>query len=344
MRGTSRGTLFSAAMCGRNEPGPSAKAWSTTAAGPRISCESALRRCSTPTLPLSASFSARPSSWSIARREVREARAGLRELRELRLGLGGDVRRIGAGLLEDLGDAAIAIERAGEQVDGLDLDVLALVGEGLRAGDERLGVGGVSLEMNRLLGGHGEGERTTVPASHLLCGARARPHDFEGEAVERSFGALLVTSVERAAFRVLKASVPRLQQNAVVHWSQALEAVTTGETQFRHPSRRRSHRPFQAPRSRKGRAIVSSTSRSLRPSEGRRMRRFAALAARGSRLARVVLWRRRTVSRREPLPHAGVARSGLRFVVASIRPGRRHDAERATPRKTAPVARLITTT
>ena len=32
---TSRWTLFSAAMCGRKDPGPSANAWSTTAAGPR---------------------------------------------------------------------------------------------------------------------------------------------------------------------------------------------------------------------------------------------------------------------------------------------------------------------
>ena len=61
-------------------------------------------------------------------------------------------RRLGARLAEDLRDAAVAIERAREQVDGLDLRVLALVGEALRAGDERLCVGRVSFEVNRLLG------------------------------------------------------------------------------------------------------------------------------------------------------------------------------------------------
>ena len=40
------------------------------------------------------------------------------------------------------------------QMDGLDLDVFALVGERLRAGDERLGVGGIALEVDRLLRGH----------------------------------------------------------------------------------------------------------------------------------------------------------------------------------------------
>ena len=47
--------------------------------------------------------------------------------------------------------------RAREEVDGLDLGVLALVGEALRARDEGLGVGGVTFEVDRLLGGHRRG-------------------------------------------------------------------------------------------------------------------------------------------------------------------------------------------
>ena len=64
----------SAAMCGRKLPGPSANACSTTAAGPRISCESALSRCSTSTVPAPASFSARARSCEHRVRQVREAR------------------------------------------------------------------------------------------------------------------------------------------------------------------------------------------------------------------------------------------------------------------------------
>ena len=94
------------------------------------------------------------------RGEIREARARLGELRQLGLGLGDDVRRIGAGLLEDLGHAAIAVERTRQQMDGLDLDVLALVGEGLSAGHQCLCIGGVTLEVNRLLGRHGSANVT----------------------------------------------------------------------------------------------------------------------------------------------------------------------------------------
>jgi hypothetical protein len=39
-------------------------------------------------------------------------------------------------------------------VDRLHLRVLSLVGEGLRASDQGLGIGGVSFEVDRLLGGH----------------------------------------------------------------------------------------------------------------------------------------------------------------------------------------------
>ena len=78
----------------------------------------------------------------------------MRHARELRLGLDRDVGRIGARLLEDLLHAAVALDRAREQVDGLDLRVLALVGEALRAGDERLRVGRVTVEVDGLLGGH----------------------------------------------------------------------------------------------------------------------------------------------------------------------------------------------
>ena len=50
---------------------------------------------------------------------------------------------------------------------GSTCDVLALVGEGLRAGDERLRVGGVSLEVNRLLGAMDGG------CYHLRVGRRS---------------------------------------------------------------------------------------------------------------------------------------------------------------------------
>jgi glutaredoxin 3 len=62
-------------------------------------------------------------------------------------------------------DASVTLDGASEQMDGLDLGLLALVGEALRARDEGLRVGRISFEVYRLLGGHGDaklaGERST---------------------------------------------------------------------------------------------------------------------------------------------------------------------------------------
>jgi hypothetical protein len=84
-------------------------------------------------------------------RQVREPAARLADAREASLCLYRDVCGFGTRLLEDLRDAAIAIQSAREQMDGLHLRVLALVRERLRAGHEGLGVGCVLLEVDGLL-------------------------------------------------------------------------------------------------------------------------------------------------------------------------------------------------
>ena len=151
---TSRGTLRSAAMCGRNDPGPMPNCWSTAAAGPRSSWATAFRRFSTVTLPPLASFSARARSASIAVDKYASPVPRLPQAPQGGLGLAGHVRGGGPGAAEHLGHAGVAIQRARQEVNRLHLRVLALVGESLRAGDERLRVGGVTFEVNRLLGSH----------------------------------------------------------------------------------------------------------------------------------------------------------------------------------------------
>ncbi len=64
-------------------------------------------------------------------RQVGETARALRQARELGLHLGRDLHRLRASLLEDRGHAGITLDGAREQVDGLDLRMLALVGEGL---------------------------------------------------------------------------------------------------------------------------------------------------------------------------------------------------------------------
>ncbi len=87
-------------------------------------------------------------------REIREAGRRLVHARERRLGLDRDVCRVGARAAKYLLHAPIAVGRPREEVQGLHLGVLALVGEALRAGDEGLGVRRVTVEVNRLLGSH----------------------------------------------------------------------------------------------------------------------------------------------------------------------------------------------
>jgi glutaredoxin 3 len=87
-------------------------------------------------------------------REVGEAGGRLVDPRQTRLGLDRDVGGVGARLAEHLLNAPVAIDGACEQVDRFDLGVLTLVGEALRAGDQRLGVRCVAVEVDGLLGGH----------------------------------------------------------------------------------------------------------------------------------------------------------------------------------------------
>ena len=61
-------------------------------------------------------------------REVGQAPGRLVDAREACFHLDGDVGRVGAGALEDLLDAAVALDGARQQVNGLDLGVIALVG------------------------------------------------------------------------------------------------------------------------------------------------------------------------------------------------------------------------
>ena len=63
-----------------------------------------------------------------------------------------DVTWLGSRLSKHLGHAAIAIERARQKVNRLDLRMLSLVCETLRASDERFRVRSVLLEMDGLLG------------------------------------------------------------------------------------------------------------------------------------------------------------------------------------------------
>jgi hypothetical protein len=87
-------------------------------------------------------------------REIREPRGRLVDARQGRLRFDRHVGRIGPCLAKDLLHAAIAIDRAREEVNGLDLRVLALVGQALSPGDEGLRIRRVSVEVNRLLSGH----------------------------------------------------------------------------------------------------------------------------------------------------------------------------------------------
>ncbi len=87
-------------------------------------------------------------------REIGQAVRALGQSAELRLDLGRHLRRFRAGLLEDRGDAGISLDGPRQEVDGLDLGVLALVGQSLCRGHDGLGVGSVSSEVNRLFRGH----------------------------------------------------------------------------------------------------------------------------------------------------------------------------------------------
>ncbi len=87
-------------------------------------------------------------------REIREAGRRLVDPPERRLRFDRHVGGIAAGLAKDLLHAAVAIDRAREQVNGLDLRVLSLVGKALGPCDERFRVRRVAVEVNRLLSGH----------------------------------------------------------------------------------------------------------------------------------------------------------------------------------------------
>ena len=80
-----------------------------------------------------------------------------------RLSFDRNVRWVGPGAPKHLLDSAIALDRACEEVNRLDLRVLALVCEDLRSGDERLGVGRVSVEVDGLLGGHRDAKLAREP-------------------------------------------------------------------------------------------------------------------------------------------------------------------------------------
>ncbi len=112
---------------GGSDPARAPNAWSTTAAGPRISWESALSRCSTS--PCRARFLLRA-------REQRQHRA--RQVREPAVGLPMRAERGSASTATSAGRRPpggrpprrrVAIERAREEMDRLHLRVLALVGQ-----------------------------------------------------------------------------------------------------------------------------------------------------------------------------------------------------------------------
>jgi hypothetical protein len=87
-------------------------------------------------------------------RKVRKPGGRLVHPSEGRLRLDRDVRRIGSSATKDLLHAAVALDRSGQEMHRLDLRVLAFVGQTLRPRDERLRVGRVAVEVNRLLGSH----------------------------------------------------------------------------------------------------------------------------------------------------------------------------------------------
>ena len=92
------------------------------------------------------------------------------------VGLGEQVGRLGTGATEHLGDPAIAVDRAVEQVDGLDVDVLPLVGELLRPRDQRASVGGIAIEVQCLGRRHRDGSVDQIaPCESATLRAMSRP-------------------------------------------------------------------------------------------------------------------------------------------------------------------------
>lgn len=91
-----------------------------------------------------------------ARADVGDAAAHPRQALERGLGQLEDLVRVGPGAPEHLHDPAVALEQPLEQVQGCDLGVPSLVRDLLCAGDQMLGVVGITLEVNRAVSfGHG---------------------------------------------------------------------------------------------------------------------------------------------------------------------------------------------
>ncbi len=87
-------------------------------------------------------------------REVGEPPRGRADASQPGFDLELEVSRVDPCAPKDLARGSTLLDRARQQMDGLDLGVLAVVGQALSARHERFGLRGVPLEVDGLLGGH----------------------------------------------------------------------------------------------------------------------------------------------------------------------------------------------